>query len=379
MTHRHPALAAADETLLHQTPWPVRYAASSDVRFFDRYWLTAADPAGVAGLIAGIAFYKNTGSCDGYVAIQTGDAQHNVRFARALDDDLDRMRVGDLEIRVVEPFERIELELRPDSSPLAAELAWHSTSPPHLEAHHFDAPAGRVVHDMTRYDQLGRWHGWIGVAEGDERIEVRDWWGARDHSWGLRPGVGGFERSHGDPSTQTQLPTAPRAAMLHLVLFGECDGRFLVLQYREDASGRRLALDGELIEPNGVRIPVADADAEVDFAPGSRAYTEVRLAVTVATGATLRVRAEPLLHAWAYSGTGYDGGYRDRRGLGAWRGAVAEHDIYRFVPPDGVRLDGADVPPGHREQPVRLTIDGRPGIGHLPVITRGRLPRHGLE
>lgn len=376
MTHGHPSLAAADEHLLHQTPWPARHASSSDVRFFDRYWLAAADPAGSAGLISGIGFYKNTGSCDGYVAVQAGDHQHNVRFSRALDDDVDRMRVGDLDIRVVEPFERIELTLRPEHSPLSAELTWTSTTAPHLEAHHFDAPAGRVVQDMTRYDQIGRWNGWIDHGAG--RIEVHDWWGARDHSWGLRPGVGGFERSHGDPTTGSQLPTAPRVAMLHLVLFAEVDGRFLALQYREDAAGHRLALDGELIEPTGVRVPVTDLGLEVTFVAGSRAYSQVVLTVDLADGRRTRVEARPLLQAWAYAGTGYDGGYDDRRGLGAWRGVVAEHDVYRFVAPDGVRSGGVDVPPGHREQPVRLTIDGRPGLGHLPLITRGALPLRGL-
>lgn len=376
MTHRHPALAAGDEHLLHQTPWPMRHAASSDVRFFDRYWLQAVDPGGAVGLIAGIGFYKNTGSCDGFVAIQAGDEQHNVRFARPLDGELDQMCVGDLTVRVAEPFERIELDLRPRHSPLAAELVWTSTTAPHLEAHHFDAPAGRVLHDMTRYEQLGRWTGWLDHGAG--RVEVRDWWGARDHSWGLRPGVGGYERSHGDPSMQAQLPTAPRHAMLHLVLFAEYDGRFLAVQYREDAAGHRLALDGELVEPTGVRTPVTDLGVDVDFVPDSRAYSQVRLEVSLATGDVLRVRAEPLLHAWAYAGTGYDGGYDDRRGLGAWRGTVAEYDSYQLVPPDGVRSDGVEVPPGHREQPVRLTVDGRPGLGHLPVITRGALPRHGL-
>lgn len=376
MTHRHPALAAADETILHQTPWPVRHASSSDVRFFDRYWLTAVNPAGGAGLIAGVAYYKNTGSCDGYTAIQEGDEQFNVRFARALDEDLDHKRVGDLEVRVVEPFERIEVRLSPRSSPLAAELTWTSVSATHLEEHHFDAPAGRVLSDMTRYDQLGRWNGWIDHGAGT--IEVRDWWGARDHSWGLRPGVGGFERSHGDPSTALQLPTAPRPSMLHLVLFAEFEGHFLALQYRENDAGERLALDGELIEQDGMRVRVTDLDVAVEFAPGSRAYTRVRLDVELASGRSLDVRAEPLMHAWAYSGTGYDGGFNDGRGLGAWRGEVTEHDVYRYLPPEGVRRDGVEVPPGHREQPVRLTVDGRPGIGHLPLITRGSLPHHGL-
>ncbi len=376
MNHRHPELSALDDQILHQTPWPIRHANSSDVRFFDRYWLSMADPAGEAGLIAGIAFYKNTGSCDGYVSMQVGDRQHNVRFARPLDDAVDDMTVGDLTITVLEPFERIQLELRAESSPMSAQLTWRSVSEPHLESHHFDAPRGRVVQDMTRYDQLGRWNGWIDTGGG--RRQVEDWWGARDHSWGLRPGVGGFERSQGDPSMQTQMPTAPRHPMLHIVLFGEVDGRFLALQYRENAEGAALALDAELIEPDGVRKRIVDAQVEVDFVEGSRAYQEVRMFLTDDTGADLEVVAHPLLHAWAYSGTGYDGGFDDRRGLGAWRGTVVEHDVYELGAPESVQVNGADVPPGHREQPVLLTINGRSGQGHLPVITRGSLPLRGL-
>lgn len=376
MNVRHPELCDLDETVLHQTPFPMRHAGSSDVRFFDRYWLTAVDPSGCAGLIAGLGYYKNTGSCDGYVSVQTGAEQHNARFARPLDDDPDTMSVGDVRIAVDEPFQRLRLVVEPGASPIAGELTWTSTFGPHLEAHHFDAPAGRMLQDMTRYDQLGRWQGWLDYGQG--RVDVADWWGARDHSWGLRPGIGGFERSHGDPSMVTEMPTAPRRAMLHLVLFAEAGDRFLALQYREDAAGNRLALDGESITHDGVRTRVSDLELDVAFAAGSRAYRELSLDVGLADGTSLQVEARPLLHAWAYSGTGYDGGYRDGRGLGAWRGTVAEYDVYEHVPPEGVLLDGEPTRPGHREQSVTLTIDGKPGLGHCPVITRGSLPRRGI-
>lgn len=376
MRFRHAELCDLDETVLHQTPFPLRHASTSDVRFFDRYWLAAADPRGSAGLIAGLGFYKNTGSCDGYVSIQAGAHQYNARFARPLDDDRDHLTVGDLRIVVEKPFERIRLTVDPRSTPLAADLTWTSTFAPHLEAHHFDAPAGRTMQDMTRYDQLGRWQGWIDHGKG--RIEVDDWFGARDHSWGIRPGVGGFEKSHGDPSMTADMPTAPRKAMLHLVLFAEAGDEFIALQYRENADGRRLVLDGEVIGRDGSRQRVSDLELRIEFVEGSRAYREIELTATLEDDKTRVIRVEPLLHAWAYSGTGYDGGYNDRRGLGAWRGTLAEHDVYEYQPPEAVLLDGKPVPPGHREQPVTLTVDGVPGTGHCPVITRGALPRHGL-
>jgi len=377
MRFGHPDLCDLDEALLHQTPFPMRHASTSDVRFFDRYWLSAADPAGTAGLIAGIGYYKNTGSCDGYLAIQAGSRQYNARFARPLDEDRDAMTVGDVRILVEEPFRTIRLVVDPTSSPLAADLTWTSSFPVHLEAHHFDAPAGRTMQDMTRYDQIGRWHGWIDYGAG--RIAVDDWWGARDHSWGVRPGVGGFEKSHGDPSMKADMPTAPRKSMLHLVLYAEAGDKFLALQYRENAEGKRLALDGELITSDGTRRRIGDLELDIDFVAGSRAYKHVKLDVTLEDDTTLAVEAEPLLHAWAYSGTGYDGGYRDRRGLGAWRGTVAEYDVYDYVPPEQVFLDGSPVRPGHREQPVTVSIDGVAGMGHCPVITRGSLPRRGID
>src|SRR5690606_40160449 len=98
-------------------------------------------------------------------------------------------------------------------------------------------------------------------------------------------------------------------------LYAEAGDKFLALQYRENAEGKRLALDGELITSDGTRRRIGDLELDIDFVAGSRAYKHVKLDVTLEDDTTLAVEAEPLLHAWAYSGTGYDGGYRDRRGL----------------------------------------------------------------
>ncbi|MFD2396553.1 hypothetical protein ACFSVJ_06560 [Prauserella oleivorans] len=80
------------------------------------------------------------------------------------------------------------------------------------------------------------------------------------------------------------MPTAPRKSMLHLVLFAEAGDNFLALQYRENAEGRRLALDGELIGRDGVRRRVGDLDADITFVEGSRAYSHVKLDVTMEDG-----------------------------------------------------------------------------------------------
>ena len=110
------------------------------------------------------------------------------------------------------------------------------------------------------------------------------------------------------------------------------------------------------------------------FTPGTRRYEHARFRLTLDDGRVLDIEAEPLGRAWAYLGTGYDGGYLDGKGLGAQRGEVLEHDIYDLSDVERATVDGVDHPTGHREQPARVVVDGYETIGHVPVMPRGDAP-----
>ena len=116
----------------------------------------------------------------------------------------------------------------------------------------------------------------------------------------------------------------------------------------------------------------------MSFIAGTRAYDHARHRLILEDGRVLEVEAEPLGRAWAYRGTGYSNGYHDGRGLGAWRGDVVEHDVYDLTHPEDVLVDGSPAVAGHREQPVRLVIDGAASLGHMPVMTRGAIARYNL-
>jgi hypothetical protein len=66
-------LTPLDETLLHQAPTTFDHAVTSDHRFFDRWAVGVQHPS--ASLIYGIATYKNTDVCDGFLCAQIGDRQ----------------------------------------------------------------------------------------------------------------------------------------------------------------------------------------------------------------------------------------------------------------------------------------------------------------
>ncbi|WP_040724197.1 hypothetical protein [Nocardia veterana] len=365
------ALHSLDETLMHQAPWPFRFAATSDHRFYDRYWFAGVDPEGRAGFLSGMAFYKNMHVCDGYGAVQAGRRQHNARWSRPLAADLEATAVGDLSVEVLEPYRQLRVRWSGATTPLSADLVYSSSFDPYTEEHYLDASTGRITQEITRYNQIGRWNGWLSVD--DERIDVRDWWGVRDHSWGVRPGVGGLDRSVADPAAGRAAP------MLHAVLYCATADTSICISRREDAAGRVTYLDGEVIGSDGTHATVIRADLSPRFVDGARVYESVSLHVDCDDGRSFDIEAAPLLEPWAYAGTGYDGGFDDGRGLGVPRGEIAEHDVYDLVPPEQVLLGGNSTPSGHREQFATVRVDGVRTTGYCTVMTRGALPHYGLD
>ena len=365
------SLHSLDETLMHQTPWPFRFAGTSDQRFYDRHWFAGVDPNGSTGFLSGVAYYKNMHVCDGYGVVQRDRRQHNARWSRPLAEDMERVDVGELSVDILEPFKRVRVRWSGDSGPLAADLEYTASFDPYCEEHYIDASTGRVTQEITRYNQLGRWNGWVSVA--GSRVEVSNWWGVRDHSWGARPGVGGLDRSVADPAAITAAP------MMHFVLYCATDDTSVCVSMREDANGKRTYLDGEVIGKDSRHSTVIAVDVDPAFVPGARTYATVNARVRSDDGRTFSIQATPLLEPWAYAGTGYDGGYRDGRGLGFPRGSVAEHDVYELVPPEAVLLEGEPTPTGHREQFANVVIDGVETTGYCTIMTRGSLPRLGLH
>jgi hypothetical protein len=361
-------LGPLDEELNHQTPQPFRVAGTTDHRFYDRHWFEAIGADGQVMMLAGLGIYKNMGVADGFMVVQRNHMQTNVRLSRPLESDL-TAGVGPLSIDVVEPYQRILVSLAMGDYPICAELEWRSSSPAYLEAPHHTFNEGRVVQDTSRYDQIGKWSGWLEID--GTRFDADNWWGIRDHSWGVRPDVGGFEPSHG----------RRRDPMLWLWTFAADDNLHVHFQQREDAHGNVLHLDGQVSWPNSPdREPVriVGVEHEIEFIPDTRDWTRLRYRILAQDGTTVDLTGEALQSPWAYRGTGYENGYEDSQGVGVVRGNIVEHDVLDLSVPGHVTRNGESYFPGHREQPAHVTINGAAGYGHLPVMSSGRIERYNL-
>jgi hypothetical protein len=370
---------ALDETLLHQAALPMAQCATSDHRFYDRFFVTITDPAGSALIGMSMGVYKNMNVVDGFGCLAFPDHQINVRVSRPLGDEL-VMAAHGLSYHVVRPWHELRLRLEGDH-PLRYDLTWRSTMPPIEEAEWWGTRnhvKERLAIDVRRYEQVGRIDGWV-EAEGN-RIEVRDWFGVRDHSWGVRGTVGGFEPYNGGHLL------SGKGMLLTWFMFdcGEFGG---VIARTEDDSGQACGLDGWVVFPTATGKPplrVVAAQTYPVFPDRSRYYTRAELDFSTSDGGEWHLSAEALPVALVCRGGGYEQGWGDQKGLGVHRGNRVEHDVYRH----GERVHhsalsgGGEIEHNQREQIARVVVSGplgrHEGMGDCTLIAKGILPAYGF-
>lgn len=369
-------ITSADDTLWHTTPTTFDHAGTSDPRFFDRYWFGVYDPDGGAAVQITLGAYRNMDVMDAGVAVVRDGAQHNLRASRALGPEIET-RCGPVRIEVTESLREFRLLVDGSTQPIGADLRWQAATPPEEEEPHFERSRRRVVQDYLRFNQIGVVEGWVQVA--GERIPARDWWGCRDHSWGVRPGIGVPE-----PATGPARPLSARGFAMAFLFFSTRNlSGHVHLQQR---SGDAPYVTGVVRERDGSgahRVESVTLDA--DLHPGTRRFRACTITARLPDGEPLELRAEALGSSFAMQGLGYSRGFTDGRGLGAWRGdSHVEADTWDVSHPATIRFeDGRAKDHWHRIQPVRVTAGGRGrpadyGTGSLTLVLSGHLPEFGL-
>jgi len=238
------------------------------------------------------------------------------------------------------------------------------------------------MQDYLRFDQMGRFNGWIRV--GDQRVDVSDWYGARDHSWGVRPGMGGYEPA-------TSLPRAGentsdvgngQVGFLVVALWFDTPSKAGYLMQTENGAGQILYSHGRIIRRAAGahdETTTTSITHDLQFVEGTRTSTGGVITVLTADGERIEIKVEALIAPICYKGSGYDHGYRDERGLGVHRGTLLEADVYDISHPEKVVLpDGRVIRPWHREAGAIVYVAGEKGMAHFPCISSGPIARYAL-
>ncbi len=302
-------LTKGDEYPIHQTPEPVAYSGS-DRNFYDRFFFNGYSADGSIFFAASFGVYPHLNIMDGAVSILKDGVQRSVHVSRILCMERMDTKVGPLSVDVVEPLKRIHLKLD-EAEGLALDVVFEGRHFPIEEPRFTYRQGPRMIMDCTRMTQNGRWTGSMSID--GERIEIADYYGTRDRSWGVRP-IGASD------SQETVPVQIPQFYWLWAPI--NFENLSLFFHVNEDAQGSPwntravLAMDGA---ENEHLLPLNRPQMEVTWRKGSRRVASAHLTLTDAQDRPHQVTYEPI-STFQMKGIGYG---HPTWGHGAFKGGYA--------------------------------------------------------
>lgn len=366
-------LTALDDTLWHQLPTTFDHVWTSDPRFFDRYWFAIYSGDGRVAIQITMGAYRNMNVLDAGAVMVVDGKQYNLRVSRSLNGSVETV-CGPVRIRPIEALKSFEIVIEPGTHALHGQIRWDCVEPAREEHPHYTRLQGRTVEDYRRFDQIGTASGFLEI-EG-KRVQIENWWSCRDHSWGVRRGMGIPE-----PVTGPKVKLAEKGHVMSFLFFStDTMSGHLLFQGRGDD---KPYTTGVITERRTEAFHHATHIAlKVELHEGTRRFRRADVAATFADGRQLHLEVEAQGASIAMQGLGYSGGYDDGRGLGAWRGEEhLESDVWDISHPSKIVYpDGTEKEHWHRIQPsgIKVEFDGETsrGTGSMTLVIAGRLPEH---
>lgn len=343
-------LTWGDDYPIHQNPEPVAFAGS-DRNFYDRYFFNGYSADGSIFFAAALGVYPQLDVIDAAFCLLIDGKQHNIRASRRLNSERMDLRVGPIEVRVIEPLNKLGVHVSDNDSGVRADLVFDARHAPIEEPRFTRRNGPRMFMDYTRMTQNGAWSGDLRVD--GERLDVSGARGTRDRSWGIRP-VG---------ATDSQPPPAPLQFFWLWAPFNFED-RAVFFHTNDDEAGaawnRRAVVDVFA----KARTEFMHPAPTLRYRPGSRRLVSADIALSEA----VRLRIEPTGAHFYMSGLGYT---HPTWGHGSDHGAL--ETAYDVI--DATNVD--DNAPGqlHIQALARATLEDhnetRDGVGVLEQFLIG--------
>jgi hypothetical protein len=358
-----------DDYLIHQTPETLDRVITSDRNFYDRYYFNCHDLTGDTFLVIALGAYPNLGVMDAFATcVQRNERQFVVRASRELGGDRSQTIVGPIGVEVIEGLRRLLVWCEPNEWGLNFELSFEGVSFPFEEPHFYRRAGPRVAMDYTRLSQTGRWSGTMSVGGEEYRVEPAGWWGARDHSWGIRP-VGEPDRA-GAPARD-----APRGFFWNWAPL-QFANQSIMYTISENHDGSRWHEAAARLFPydSGRREePLSVVRHALKLKPGTRIFDGGAVVLGESGGAETTLVLEPLslLHM-AGAGYSYTG---DLWRHGQYHGELAvEGEVWDIRDPALVKKLA-----GQTETVCRVQQGGETGYGIIEFILFGQYEPYGFK
>ncbi len=177
---------ALDERFAHQIPEPF-----PNVLHFHQDWreslffiMHERDKPGDV-LVLTLAHFPSRQEMDSLQLGRVGDAPIMARHLRKVDGNQDDFRVGPITIDVVEPLKKVRLiAVASDQTPVSFDITFTARTAPYQLRRGTMKAKHEIVWDQSHMFQSGIYDG--SYTHKGKRFRIDNWWGQRDHSWGVR-------------------------------------------------------------------------------------------------------------------------------------------------------------------------------------------------
>jgi hypothetical protein len=362
-----------DDYPVHQTHELLSYMATSERNAYARYWYNAYDFDGDFYFGIAFAMYPNREVMDGAVSIVRKDGtQDSFRASRRLRGDRTDMYAGPMRHEIIEPMRTVHVVVDENDTGFTCDLTFHANTIAHEEPPDHVRQGVRLVAQMQRFTQFGRWEGHITVNGRRQEIRPSSTYGTKDRSWGWRwtgEKEAGISR---EMASQFFWLWAPLHWQDRCTHWGQ----------NEYADGKRWKAFAHIFPTHPIGSgfdPLNDPAFEqaqcgehrVTFVPGTRMLSTSEIDTVYRDGRVETFRLEPMLRYHMY-GTGYN---HPEWGHGFFKGEEA-HTLESWNVND---LDLLAPQYQHVQHVVRATCGDKIGVGAFEQYITGPHERYGLK
>jgi hypothetical protein len=366
-------LSKFDDYAIHQHAMPIAHPVTGDRNAYDRYWFNGHQDDGEFYFGIGSAVYPNLGIADGGFSIARNGEQHAFHCSKRLGPEPADIEIGPFRIEILEPMRSLRFVLEENETGISADLVFEVRTSALQEGRQTTHRGPRMIMDVTRFAQYGRWRGWIRYADQHVEVDAARVFGLKDRSWGVRP-VG-----QPDPGLAPAPPASTSAFFLWAPIHWK--DRCTHVGVFEDRDGNMWHWDG-LVTPAyddpadipGTEDPgtehLAGVGHDITYIPGTRRASEAVVTLRHSDGREERIHLEAVL-CFRMKGIGYS---HPEWGHGMWKGDLAiGGESWKMDEIDPMALENQ-----HIQQIVRARCGDEVGWGVLEQICIGPHARYGF-
>ncbi|MFQ5699282.1 MAG: hypothetical protein ACE5IL_13485 [Myxococcota bacterium] len=180
-----PRLTPADELFVHQIPEPLPNVVTHHPHWRESYFFALHPREGSGDVVVlAMAHYPARQEMDALQLGRIGGELIFERYARPYAGDPHTPVVGPVAVEIVEPYQTLRLRADPTTAAVGLDLTFHARTRAHGLRRGTMKCGHEIIWDQSHMIQSGAFSGTY--TRKGRTFAVDDWWGQRDHSWGIR-------------------------------------------------------------------------------------------------------------------------------------------------------------------------------------------------